>query len=79
VLILGMGSFDGDRLHLLVHPSYQGQLERPLLVRALRRLGRRPGPARLEYDADDEAATHVLTDLGFQSKRVLRWMRYEIR
>ena len=79
VLILGMGGLDGDRLHLLVHPSYQGQLERPLLVRALRRLGRRPGPARLEYDSDDEAATKVLTDLGFQSKRVLRWMRYEIR
>ncbi|MEP7357875.1 MAG: GNAT family N-acetyltransferase, partial [Anaerolineales bacterium] len=32
-LILKMGSLDGDRLHLLVHPSYQGQLERPLLVR----------------------------------------------
>jgi ribosomal protein S18 acetylase RimI-like enzyme len=77
-LILNMGGLDGDRLHLLVHPSYQGQLERPLLVRALRRLGRRPGPARLEYDADDEPATHVLTDLGFQPKRVLRWMRYAI-
>jgi GNAT superfamily N-acetyltransferase len=78
-LILSMGGLEGDRLHLLVHPLYQGQLERPLMIRALRRLGRRPGPARLEYDADDEAAGKVLTDLGFQPKRVLRWMRSEIR
>ena len=78
-LILSMGGLDGDRLHLLVHPRYQGQLERPLVGRALRRLGRRPAPARLEYDSDDAAATQVLTDLGFQARRVLRWMRIDIR
>ncbi len=70
---------DGDRLGLLVHPQYAGQLERPLLVRGLRRLGRRPWQARLEYSADDEAATRTLTELGFMPRRTLRWMRCLLR
>ena len=78
-LIISGGLGEGDRLELLVHPRYHGQLERPLLVRALRRLGHRPWPARLEYDSDDQAAEAVLIDLGFQSRRMLRWMRSDIR
>jgi ribosomal protein S18 acetylase RimI-like enzyme len=78
-LIVSGGAADGDRLVLLVHPRYHGQLERLLLVRALRRLGNRPWPVRMEYDADDEIAAAVLADLGFQSRRVLRWMRTDIR
>lgn len=78
-LVVSGGGADGDRLILLVHPRYRGQLERPLLVRALRRLGHRPWPVRVEYDADDEIAAAVLADLGFQTRRVLRWMRAEIR
>jgi ribosomal protein S18 acetylase RimI-like enzyme len=78
-LSLQMGGPDGDRLTLLVHPNYQGQLERPLLVRALRRLGRRPWSARLEANTDDEAAAQALSDLGFQPGRVLRWMRAPLR
>jgi len=78
-LIVSGGAADGDRLVLLVHPRYRGQLERPLLVRALRRLGNRPWPVRTEYDADDELAAAALADLGFQSRRVLRWMRADIR
>ncbi len=78
-LIVSGGAADGDRLVLLVHSRYRGQLERPLLVRALRRLGNRPWPVRMEYDADDEIAAAVLADLGFQSRRVLRWMRIDIR
>jgi ribosomal protein S18 acetylase RimI-like enzyme len=78
-LIISGGAADGDRLVLLIHPRYHGQLERPLLVRALRRLGNRPWPVRMDYDADDESAAAVLADLGFQSRRVLRWMRTDIR
>jgi ribosomal protein S18 acetylase RimI-like enzyme len=78
-LIVSGGASDGDRLVLLVHPRYHGQLERPLLVRALRRLGHRPWPTRLEYNTDDEVAAAVLIDLGFQTRRVLRWMRTDIR
>ncbi len=66
---------DGDRLGLLVHPEYLGKLERPLLVRGLRRLGRRPWTARVEYNADDEDASRTLTELSFQPRRTLRWMR----
>ena len=70
---------DGDEMTLLVHPSVQGQLERPMLTRGLRRLGRRPWPARLEHAADDTHAASALRDLGFQARRTLRWMRAAIR
>jgi len=78
-LIVSGGAADGDRLVVLVHPRYHGQLERPLLVRALRRLGQRPWPPRVEYEADDEIAAAVLTELNFQPRWMLRWMRTEIR
>jgi ribosomal protein S18 acetylase RimI-like enzyme len=78
-LSLQMGGPDGDRLMLLVHPGYRGRLERPLLVRGLRRLGRRPWSARMESDSDDGAATQALQELGFQVRRVLRWMRAALR
>jgi ribosomal protein S18 acetylase RimI-like enzyme len=77
-LSLHVGGPDGDRLTLLVHPAYRGQLERPLLVRALRRLGRRPWATRLDYAADADEVTPVLQQLGFQSRRVLRWMRFGV-
>ena len=78
-LMIQFNATDGDRLTILVHPQYAGQLERPLLVRGLRRLGRRPWPTRVEHNADDEAASLVLTELGFQPKRTLRWMRAVLR
>lgn len=78
-LIVQFNATDGDRLTVLVHPQYAGQLERPLLVRGLRRLGRRPWPTRVEHNADDEAASLALTELGFQPKRTLRWMRAALR
>jgi len=78
-LTIQFSNSDGDRLTLLAHPDFQGQVEQPLLVRGLRRLGRRPWNSRLECDADDEAAGVVLADLGFKTQRVLRWMRREIR
>lgn len=78
-LSLLIGAPDGDRLTLLVQPKYRGQLERALLVRALRRLGRRPWPTRIEAHSDDGALAQTLGDLGFQSRRVLRWMRCGLR
>jgi GNAT superfamily N-acetyltransferase len=77
-LTVDTSASDGDRLHLLVHPARRGQLERPLLARGLRRLGRRPWPARLDYAAEDGAAARVLRDLGFQGGRVLQWLRIEL-
>jgi len=78
-LVVSGGALETDRLTLLVHPRYSGQLERPLLVRGLRRLGQRPWPVQAEYSADDEAAEAIFSELGFRSRRVLRWMRAEIR
>jgi hypothetical protein len=74
-LSLTVGGPDGDRLALLVHPAYQGQLEAPLLTRALRQLGRRPWSVRVDYPTDSDAATPAFTGLGFQSRRVLRWLK----
>jgi L-amino acid N-acyltransferase YncA len=78
-IIVNTGIADGDRLHLLVHPDHKGKLERPLLARGLRRLGRRPWVARLEYDAEDSETARVLRDLGFQGGRILRWMRVDLK
>jgi len=78
-ITVNTGTADGDRLQLLVHPDWRGKLERPLLARGLRRLGRRPWVARLEYDAEDGETAQVLRDLGFQGGRMLRWMRAELR
>ena len=74
-LSLTVGGPDGDRLALLVHPAYVGQLEGPLLTRALRQLGRRPWSARVDYPTDRDAAAPVFAALGFQSRRVLRWLK----
>lgn len=70
---------DGDRLVLLVHPDYRGQLERPLLQRGLRRLAPRPWAVRLEHPADDAPASDALRALGFQPGRTLLWMRVDVR
>lgn len=70
---------DGDRLILLVHPDYRGQLERPLLRRGLRRLAPRPWTVRLEHPADDAPASEALREFGFQPGRTLRWMRVDVR
>jgi ribosomal protein S18 acetylase RimI-like enzyme len=69
----------GDRLVLLVHPDYRGQLERPLLRRGLRRLAPRPWSVRLEHPTDDAPASDALREFGFQPGRTLRWMRIEVK
>lgn len=79
VLIIHMGLPDGDRLTMLTHPALRGQLERPLLVRGLRRLGLRPWTTRIEHPTGDETASAVLRELGFQAARTRRWMKKEIR
>jgi ribosomal protein S18 acetylase RimI-like enzyme len=66
---------EGDQLILLVHPAHRGRLERPLLVRGLRQLGRRPWQVRIEHETHDQAASQALESLGFKPGRVLRWLR----
>jgi GNAT superfamily N-acetyltransferase len=64
-----------DQLNFLVHPSWQGRLERPLLSAALRRLGRRPWASRLDHPAGDEPAEAALKEYGFRSTQTLIWMQ----
>lgn len=78
-VLLAAGLAEGDRLTLLAHPAFHGQVERPLLTRGLRRLGPRPSQVRLEHPAGDTAAEAVLRDLGFTVARALRWLKREIR
>jgi predicted N-acetyltransferase YhbS len=70
---------DGARMTLLGHPSFRGKLERPLLVRGLRRYAPSPWPVRIEHPTADAEASAVLRELGFQPGRSLRWMRVDIR
>lgn len=78
-LILQAGLTEGDRLTLLTHPAYHGQVERPLLIRGLRRLGLRPWPLRMEHPADDLTTSELLRAFGFTVARTLRWMRKDVR
>jgi ribosomal protein S18 acetylase RimI-like enzyme len=78
-LIVHFGATGGDRLTVLVHPAWAGQVERVLLVRGLRRLAHRPWPVNVDYATDDEAASAALRALDFQPGRILRWMKAEIR
>ncbi len=64
-----------DTLSVLVHPDRQGQIEQALLVRALRRLGRRPWPAGLEYPSGVQSSEAVFEGLDFQPGRKLLWMK----
>jgi len=78
-LSIATGQPDGDRLILLAHPAFHGQVERPLLVRGLRRLGARLGHVRLEHPTHDVVAAETLAALGFTVTRTLRWLRRGLR
>ncbi len=67
-----------DRLTLLVHPEHAGRVERALLIHGLRRLGRRPWAAELEYPTGRPEAEAAFKDLGFAPGRILAWMRAEL-
>jgi ribosomal protein S18 acetylase RimI-like enzyme len=69
---------EGDRLVLLVHPAYTGQLEPALLTRALQSVGRRGYVSRLEHKADDPLTNALLRQLAFEPRRTLRWMRLSL-
>jgi ribosomal protein S18 acetylase RimI-like enzyme len=73
-----LGSPEGDQLRLLVHPALRGQVERPLLIRGLRRVGVRPWTLQLECQANDPDLASLLTELGFVRRRCLRWMAFDL-
>jgi len=77
-LRIDTGLPEGDRLTLIVHPAFRSEVERPLLVRGLRRLGSRPWAIHIEHPAEDAWLGGMLVEHGFTRTRVLRWMRYAL-
>jgi len=66
-------------LGFLVHPHWQGHLEKALVSRALAYLAQ--FPAQAIYFRHPDALTHdvsALLDAGFEKRRTLVWMRLEM-
>lgn len=78
-LLINFNGWSSDTLTLLVHPDFAGQVERPLLVRGLRRLGTRPWSVAIEHPTEDEATAGVLRELAFQPGRTFRWLVAEVK
>lgn len=78
-LLINFNGWSSDTLTLLVHPDFAGQVERPLLVRGLRRLGQRPWSVAIEHPVDDEPTTTLLRELAFQPGRTFRWLVTEVK
>lgn len=66
-------------LELYVHPDWRGQLETPLISRALNYLypWRKRG-VRVKHSADHPEAVEAFKALGFEEEQTLVWMKLEI-
>lgn len=61
---------------LRVHPQWQGQLERPLLAKLLRRLHYLPRRnIRMDHPDEDEVVNKLLREANFQPQRTLTHMK----
>ncbi len=78
-LILRINYPEGDRLIVLAHPDFKGQVERPLLAHGLQRIDGRPWAARIEYATDDAHVSEALREFKFEPGRTLRWMKLRVR
>jgi ribosomal protein S18 acetylase RimI-like enzyme len=64
------------QLVVRVHPAWQGQLERPLLAKLIRRLDYLPQRRiRIEHPDSDETMNQLLREANFTIKRTLTHMR----
>lgn len=66
-------------LQVRVHPDWQGQLERPLLaklIRRLRHMSRRN--VRIHHQADDAVMNALLQEANFAPQRTLTHMRWNV-
>lgn len=81
--LVGLGSIISEwgRPHqavIRVHPAWQGQLERPLLAKLIRRFHYLPRRnVRIDHP-DDEVMNELLADANFQPRRTLTHMRLDI-
>lgn len=63
-------------LKIRIHPDWQGQLERPLLAKLIRRLGYLPQRnIRIDHLDNDEMMNKLLREANFTIKRTLTHMR----
>jgi GNAT superfamily N-acetyltransferase len=64
------------QLVMRVHPGWQGQLERPLLAKLIRRLDYLPQRrVRIDHPHSDETMNRLLREANFTIKRILTHMR----
>lgn len=65
-----------NRIELLVHPEWRGQLEKPLISRALRYLGRwNQRSVTVKQAANHAEAVTTYRDFGFDEEQTLLWMK----
>ena len=82
--LVGLTAISGQwgRPHLVtlrVHPDYAGQLERPLLAKAVRRLQNMPRRnVRVDQPDNDTVANALLTEANFAVQRTLTHMRLDL-
>ncbi len=63
------------RLNFVVHPDWQGRLEKPLVNLAVRYLAKLPPrPVAFQHPADHQAGVQALVDAGFTIRRTHLWM-----
>jgi ribosomal protein S18 acetylase RimI-like enzyme len=71
--------FRPHQLTLRVSPAWRGQLERPLLTKALRRLSYlQPREARMDHPEDDLAVNGLLREANFRARRTLTIMKLQL-
>jgi len=67
------------QLLLRIHPQWAGELERPLLAKALRRLPYLPRRnVRIDHPADDQLTAELLRQANFKPQRTLIHMRLNL-
>jgi hypothetical protein len=67
------------QIALRVHPAWKGQLERPLLAKAIRRINYlSPRIVRIDHPDDDELTNQLLQAANFQPRRTLTHMSLDI-
>jgi hypothetical protein len=64
---------------LRIHPAWRGQLERPLLAKAIRRISYlSTRNVRIDHPDDDQLTDQLLQEANFQPRRTLTHMSLDL-